>query len=187
MTKADILVYDTTLRDGAQGEMINFSAEDKLRIAHRLDDMGFHYIEGGWPGSNPKDVRFFELAKSAALKHARLAAFGSTRRPAFVRRHARTAGHPGCPNTGCDHLRQILGPPRQGSPGDDAGGKPGNDPGFRGVPQGPGREIVYDAEHFFDGFKRNRDYALQTVEAAFAAGSDVIVLCDTNGGTLPMR
>ncbi|MCG6536858.1 MAG: citramalate synthase, partial [Syntrophales bacterium LBB04] len=77
----DVLIYDTTLRDGTQGEQINFSAEEKLRIALRLDEMGIHYIEGGWPGSNPKDVRFFELAKAASFKNARLAAFGSTRKP----------------------------------------------------------------------------------------------------------
>ena len=84
MKSPDVFIYDTTLRDGTQGEQINFSAEEKLRIARRLDDMGFHYIEGGWPGSNPKDVRFFEMAKGHAFRHARLTAFGSTRQ----------AGHP---------------------------------------------------------------------------------------------
>src|SRR3989337_1513763 len=77
----DVLIYDTTLRDGTQGEQINFTAEEKLRIAQRLDDTGFHYIEGGWPGSNPKDMRFFELTKGVKFKHARLTAFGSTRKP----------------------------------------------------------------------------------------------------------
>ena len=81
MNSAEVLLYDTTLRDGTQGEQINFSAEEKLRIAQRLDDFGFHYIEGGWPGSNPKDARFFELAGRATFKNARLTAFGSTRRP----------------------------------------------------------------------------------------------------------
>ncbi|HPJ97827.1 MAG TPA: citramalate synthase, partial [Syntrophales bacterium] len=80
MATNDVLIYDTTLRDGTQGEQINFSAEEKLRIALRLDEMGFHYIEGGWPGSNPKDMRFFEMAKKARFKNARLTAFGSTRR-----------------------------------------------------------------------------------------------------------
>src|SRR5512138_2738363 len=81
MASTDVYIYDTTLRDGTQGEKINFSAEEKLRIARRLDDMGFHYIEGGWPGSNPKDVRFFEMAKGVTFKNARLTAFGSTRKP----------------------------------------------------------------------------------------------------------
>ena len=88
----EVLIYDTTLRDGTQGERVNFSAEEKLRIAQRLDEMGFHYIEGGWPGSNPKDMRFFELGKRMTFKHARLAAFGSTPGPISLLKSAKTSG-----------------------------------------------------------------------------------------------
>jgi 2-isopropylmalate synthase len=89
MKAKDIFIYDTTLRDGTQGERINFSAEEKLRIAQRLDEMGFHYIEGGWPGSNPKDIRFFEMAKGAAFQCARLTAFGSTHKPGILPENCR--------------------------------------------------------------------------------------------------
>ena len=117
MKSPDVIIYDTTLRDGTQGEQINFSAEEKLRIAHRLDDMGFHYIEGGWPGSNPKDVRFFEMAKEQPLRHARLTAFGSTRKPGIRPENCRNlrallkAG-----DAGRRHRRKELGPPRHGDP-----------------------------------------------------------------------
>lgn len=182
---AEVVIYDTTLRDGTQGEQINFSAEEKLRIALRLDDMGFHYIEGGWPASNPKDSRFFELAKTAKFQHARLAAFGSTRKP-----YERPQD---CPNlqaliaagtpvvtifgkTWDLHVIQILETTLQENLamiGDSVG-----------YLKSHGREVVYDAEHFFDGYKNNAAYARKTLEAALAAGADWIVLCDTNGGTL---
>ncbi len=182
----DVLIYDTTLRDGTQGEQINFSAEEKLRIAMRLDDMGFHYIEGGWPGSNPKDVRFFELAKTAPFRHARLAAFGSTRKP--------HTGPGNCPNLqallDADtqavaifgkawdlHVTQILETTLAE-----------NLAMIRDSVvylKSQGKEVVYDAEHFFDGYKQNPAYARKTVETALAGGADLIVLCDTNGGTLP--
>jgi 2-isopropylmalate synthase len=182
----DVLIYDTTLRDGTQGEQINFSAEEKLRIALRLDDMGFHYIEGGWPGSNPKDVRFFELAKTAPFRHARLTAFGSTRKA-----HTRPED---CPNLQALlnaetpavaifgkswdlHVMQILEVTLQENLAmirDSVA-----------YLKAQAREVVYDAEHFFDGYKKNPVYARKTVETALAAGADLIVLCDTNGGTLP--
>ena len=181
-----IFVYDTTLRDGTQGENISFSAEEKLKIALRLDDIGIHYIEGGWPGSNPKDLRFFELAKTARFKNARLAAFGCTRRP-------------GVPADADEKLQALI----------DCGagvvtifGKSW-DLHVTQVMENRleenlamirdtvawlrrnGREAVYDAEHFFDGFQHNRDYALQTIAAAAEGGADFVVLCDTNGGSLP--
>jgi 2-isopropylmalate synthase len=182
----DVLIYDTTLRDGTQGEQINFSAEEKLRIALRLDDLGFHYIEGGWPGSNPKDARFFELAKAASFRHARLAAFGSTRKP-----HVRPED---CPNlqallnaqtpvvaifgkTWDLHVIQIL----ETTPAENLAMIRDS----LAYLKSRGKEVVYDAEHFFDGYKKNPVYTRKTVEAALAGGADMIVLCDTNGGTLP--
>jgi len=182
----DILIYDTTLRDGTQGEQVNFTAEEKIRIAQRLDEMGFHYIEGGWPGSNPKDARFFELAKRTPFRQARLAAFGSTRRPDMAVE--------ACPNiqalldaetpavaifgkTWDLHVTEILEISLEE-----------NLAMIResvAYVKSKGREVIYDAEHFFDGYKYNPDYARQTIETALAAGADMIVLCDTNGGTLP--
>ncbi len=186
MATWDVLIYDTTLRDGTQGEQINFSAEEKLRIAQRLDDMGFHYIEGGWPGSNPKDIRFFELARDLEFKNARLAAFGSTRRPDTLPEE--------CPN-----LKALL---QAGTPAVTIFGKSWDlhVTEILGVSlkenllmiresvnylKSGGKEVIYDAEHFFDGYKNNPGYALKTIQAALSAGADMIVLCDTNGGTLP--
>ena len=179
-------MYDTTLRDGSQGEQINFTAEEKLRIAKRLDEMGFPYIEGGWPGSNPKDVRFFELAKGVKFQNARLTAFGSTRR-ADLRVEE-------CPNiqaliaaetpvvtvfgkTWDLHVTEIL----QISPEQNLA-MIGETVAYL---KEKGKEVIYDAEHFFDGYRRNPDYARRTVAAALTAGADWVVLCDTNGGTLP--
>ncbi len=181
-----IFVYDTTLRDGTQGENISFSAEEKLKIALRLDDIGIHYIEGGWPGSNPKDLRFFELAKTVRFKNARLAAFGCTRRP-------------GVPADADDKLQALI----ECGAGVVAIFGKSWDLHVTQVMENSleenlamirdtvaclrrnGREVVYDAEHFFDGFKHNRDYALQTLTAAAEGGADFVVLCDTNGGSLP--
>ena len=186
MNSADVLLYDTTLRDGTQGEQINFSAEEKLRIAQRLDDFGFHYIEGGWPGSNPKDARFFELAGRATFKNARLTAFGSTRRPdrkvekcpnltALLTAETPTVTIFG--KTWELHLIDIL--------------RISLDTNLAMIHDSieylkkKGKEVIYDAEHFFDGYKQNPEYAYKVVEVALAAGADTIVLCDTNGGTLP--
>ncbi len=185
MTATDVFIYDTTLRDGTQGEQINFTAEEKLRIAQRLDDIGFHYIEGGWPGSNPRDMRFFELAKVTPLKHARLAAFGSTRKP-FIKPED-------CPNLqailAADtptatifgkswdlHVREVLEIPLE-----ENIAMVGDTVAFL---KGKGKEVIFDAEHFFDGYKNNAPYALQVVEKAAAASADWIVLCDTNGGSM---
>jgi 2-isopropylmalate synthase len=185
-TMDPIFLYDTTLRDGTQGENITFSAEEKLSIAMRLDDIGVHYIEGGWPGSNPRDLQFFELAKKIEFKHARLTAFGSTRKPgALPNEDANlnallSAGTPTVTvfgkswdlhvelvmnNTLAENLAMIR---------DSVAYLKQN-----------GREVIYDAEHFFDGYKNNKDYALETLSAALEGGADFIVLCDTNGGTLP--
>lgn len=184
--ETDIIVYDTTLRDGTQGEQVNFSAEEKLRIARKLDELGFHYIEGGWPGSNPKDMRFFELARKVTFRNARLAAFGSTRksytRPEECANIAAliTAGTPTVTIFGKTwdlHVTEVLGIELEE-----------NISMIRDSIEylkSQGREVIYDAEHFFDGCKRNRSYARQTIRTAVEAGAEMIVLCDTNGGTLP--
>ena len=186
MTKNKVIIYDTTLRDGTQGEQTNFSAEEKLRIAQRLDDVHFHYIEGGWPGSNPKDVRFFEMAKNVKFKNSRLTAFGSTRRA-----HSKTES---CPN-----LKALI---KAGTPAAAIVGKSWDlhvaeilktdlDENLAMIAdsveylKSMGREVLFDAEHFFDGYKNNSRYTTKVVKTALAAGADFIVLCDTNGGSLP--
>jgi len=183
-----ILLYDTTLRDGTQGENINFSAEEKIRIAQRLDDLGIHYIEGGWPGSNPRDKQFFKLAKKARLKSARLAAFGSTRKPGVQPQDDQNLTELIKSDTTVItifgkswdlHVEQIMYNTL--------------DENLAMIQETVAylkqqdREIIYDAEHFFDGYKGNRDYAVQTVVAALKGGADAVVLCDTNGGTLPFE
>ena len=181
-----VKLFDTTLRDGSQGEKISFSVEDKLNIARRLDEFGIHYIEGGWPGSNPKDALFFERAREEKWEQASLVAFGSTCR----------AG-----NTAAEdkNLQMLLAAE---TPAISLFGKTWQLHAVRGLGVTPeenraliyesvhylkhhGREVIYDAEHFFDGYKDNPDYALFTLRAAFEGGADVLVLCDTNGGTLP--
>ncbi|MGD2185269.1 MAG: citramalate synthase [Desulfobacterales bacterium] len=183
-----IFLYDTTLRDGTQGENITFSAEEKLNIAMRLDDIGVHYIEGGWPGSNPRDVAFFDLAKRVEFKQARLAAFGSTRKPgtrpdednnltALLETETATVTIFG--KSWDLHVEEIMNNTLKENLamiGDSVSFLKQQD-----------REVIYDAEHFFDGYKNNKDYAMQTIAAAIRGGADFIVLCDTNGGTLPME
>jgi 2-isopropylmalate synthase len=186
MESWDVLIYDTTLRDGTQGEQINFSAEEKLRIAQRLDDLGFHYIEGGWPGSNPKDMRFFKMAKKISFRHARLTAFGSTRKP-------------GIRPENCPNLKAILATDTDtvaifGKSWDlhvDEILDISQDENLAMIHdsvdylKSKGKEVIYDAEHFFDGYKNNPCYASGSIKTAFQAGADMVVLCDTNGGTLP--
>ena len=186
MKSPEVIIYDTTLRDGTQGEQVNFSAEEKLRIAHRLDDMGFHYIEGGWPGSNPKAVRFFEMMKERSFRHARLTAFGSTRKPGVRPENCRNlrallkAGTPTVAIFGKSwdlHVTEILGIPLAENLEmirDSVAFLKARD-----------REVIFDAEHFFDGYRHRPAYALSTIKAAFDAGADRIVLCDTNGGAMP--
>jgi 2-isopropylmalate synthase len=183
-----ILLYDTTLRDGTQGENITFSADEKLNIAIRLDDIGIHYIEGGWPGSNPRDVAFFNLAKRVTFKHARLAAFGSTRKPGInpdqdnnlnALLEAETPAVTIFGKSWDLHVEKIMNNTLQ-----ENLSMINDSVAFL---KRHGREIIYDAEHFFDGYKNNRDYALESLAAALDGGADFIVLCDTNGGTLPFE
>jgi len=185
MTDKPITLYDTTLRDGTQGENITLSLADKLRIARMLDEYGMPYIEGGWPGSNPKDVEFFKAAKAMSWQTARLAAFGSTRhrsnRPGDDPnlRELVAAETPVVTIFGKSwllHVTEVLGATAAENLDMIADS-------VRFVVD-RGRESVYDAEHFFDGFKADREYALATLRAAREAGSRTLVLCDTNGGTL---
>lgn len=180
-----ILMYDTTLRDGTQGENINFSADEKLRVAKRLDDLGIHYIEGGWPGSNPRDIEFFELAQKETFKIAKITAFGSTRKPgispeddpnlaAILKSQTSAVAIFGkswplhvtkiMNNTLSENLNMIAD--------------------SIAYLKEKGLEVIYDAEHFFDGYKEDPDYAVETLKSALNAGAEYLVLCDTNGGSL---
>ncbi|HRP03933.1 MAG TPA: citramalate synthase, partial [Opitutaceae bacterium] len=179
MNKA-VKIYDTTLRDGTQGEGISFSVTDKLLIAEKLDQFGIDYIEGGFPGSNPRDITFFQEAKKLRLKHARLAAFGSTRRANTKPEEdaqLRTlieSGMPVCTIVGKTwllHVTEILRttPEENLAMIEDS---------IRHLTAN-GREVIYDAEHFFDGFKTDPDYALKTLAAALKGGAGNLSLCDT--------
>src|SRR5438477_3835931 len=179
-------IYDTTLRDGSQGLGISFSVLDKIRIAERLDQFGVHYIEGGWPGSNPKDIEFFDEAKRRRFRNARLAAFGATRRKGVQAadddqvRLLIDAATPVVTIVGKTwllHVKEVL--------------QTTSDENLAMIEdtvrhlKRQGRFVVYDAEHSFDGYKDEPEYALATLEAAERGGADVIVLCDTNGGSIP--
>jgi 2-isopropylmalate synthase len=181
-----IFIYDTTLRDGTQGEGISLSCNDKLKIAQKLDEFGAHYIEGGWPGSNPKDAEFFTRQHELNLKHAKIAAFGSTRYK----------------NTTCDQDANIQALVEANTPVVTLVGKSWDLHVHHILETDPeenlemisesvayfkerGKEVIYDAEHFFDGYKANPEYALLTVQAAVKSQADCIVLCDTNGGSTP--
>lgn len=181
-----IWIYDTTLRDGAQREGISLSLEDKLRIARQLDDLGIPFIEGGWPGANPKDVQFFWKLKEEPLKQAEVVAFCSTRRPNMSAAEDRmlqailTAGTRWVTIFGKSwdlHVTEGL--------------KTSLEENLAMIRdtieylRSQGRRVIYDAEHWFDGYKANREYALKTLRAAKDAGAEWLVLCDTNGGTLP--
>jgi 2-isopropylmalate synthase len=181
----EIRIYDTTLRDGTQGEQISFSAEEKLRIAKRLAELGIDYIEGGWPGSNPRDMRFFQLAKNLRLGNSSITAFGSTRRPGISPK--RDDNLKGLLDAGTQsltifgkswdlHVTEILGislKKNLSMIGDSIA-----------YLKSMGKDVFYDAEHFFDGYKANQDYCLETIRAALSGGADSIVLCDTNGGSM---
>jgi 2-isopropylmalate synthase len=181
-----IEIYDTTLRDGAQAEDVWFSVEDKVRVAQKLDELGVHFIEGGWPGANPKDVDFFRIAKTIPFKNAKLVAFGSTRRASNSVQQDPTlralleAGTPYVTLFGKSwtlHVTDALGISLKKNLElvEDS-------IAFLKTHK---RRVFYDAEHFFDGYKANPDYALSTLEKAAAAGAERIILCDTNGGTMP--
>ena len=181
-----IYLYDTTLRDGTQGEDVSFSAEDKIKIAKRLDAFGVSYIEGGWPGSNPKDMEFFERARTTSFTQAKITAFGSTRRaknPVEQDSNIRALLDAQTPvvtifgKTWLLHVQQALqiSPEQNLTIISDS----------VAYLKKHGKEVIYDAEHFFDGYKHDKAYALQTLAAAAKAGAEVLVLCDTNGGTLP--
>ncbi len=179
-------IYDTTLRDGSQGEGISFSVEDKIKIALKLDKMGFHYIEGGWPGSNPKDMEFFRKIAGHHLNCSRITAFGSTRKPGSQAREdvslnsildagVQVATLVG--KTWDFHVTHALNTTLEE-----------NLAMIResvAYLRSKGLEVVYDAEHFFDGLKANPEYALATLAAAAEGGANTLVLCDTNGGSLP--
>ncbi len=181
-----ILIYDTTLRDGTQGENINFSAEEKVRIARKLDEIGIQYIEGGWPGSNNRDVRFFELARDEKFEQTRITAFGSTRKPGISANDdpnlqalidSQTPAVAIFGKSWPLHVESIMGNTREENLAmisDSVSHLKSHD-----------REVVYDAEHFFDGYKDDAEYAARTLLCAAEAGADFLVLCDTNGGTLP--
>jgi len=179
-------IYDTTLRDGAQAEDVSFSAEDKVRIAQKLDELGVHFIEGGWPGANPKDVDFFQMIKTTPLVHAEVIAFGSTRKAsnpvrkdpnlqALLRAETNIITLFG--KTWSLHVTDALGISLAKNLeliGDSVA-----------YLRSKGRRVFYDAEHFFDGYKTNPEYALATIRKAVEAGAERVILCDTNGGTMP--
>ncbi len=180
-----IQIFDTTLRDGSQGEGVTLSSNDKVRVVEALDEFGVHYIEGGWPGSNPKDIEFFKRIKDVRLKTSKIAAFGSTRRA----------------DNSADEDPNLNAIIETGTPVATIFGKSWDlhvSDALRISPEQnldiiedtcrylkeKGKEVIYDAEHFFDGYKANPSYALQTIVAAQHGGADIIVLADTNGGTL---
>jgi 2-isopropylmalate synthase len=183
---SQIWLYDTTLRDGTQREGLSVSIEDKLRIARRLDQLGIPFIEGGWPGANPKDVQFFWQMQEDPLKQAEIVAFCSTRRP-----NTEAATEPMLQSilSAGTHWVTIFG--KSWDLHVTEGLKTTLEENLAMIRdtieyfRSHGRRVIYDAEHWFDGYKHNRDYALQTLEAAIASGAEWLVLCDTNGGTLP--
>ena len=181
-----VQLYDTTLRDGAQKEGVSFSVVDKISIARKLDELGIHFIEGGWPGSNPKDVEFFARAQSLTLSHSQLVAFGSTRRvktkaendanlQALADAGVKTIAIVG--KSSEMQVAKVLETTLEENLGMIADSI--------GYLKAKGITVFFDAEHFFDGFKANPNYALRTLEAAAEAGADCLVLCDTNGGSMP--
>ena len=182
--KKTLALYDTTLRDGTQGSGMTLSVEDKVQAAIKLDELRFDYIEGGWPGSNPKDIEFFQRIQQVPMKHAKIAAFGSTCKkdtPAENDANLRLLVESNTPavtifgKTSPFQVKEAL----QTTPEENLR-MIGDSVGFL---KKNGREVIYDAEHFFDGFEEDRAYALCTLRAAFANGASYLVMCDTNGGT----
>jgi len=185
MQRSAVKLFDTTLRDGSQSENISFSLEDKLHIAKKLDEFGIHYIEGGWPGSNPKDVLFFKKAKEIKFKQARIVAFGSTKHAKnkveedpniLALLEAETPAVSVFGKTWVFHVEKALRVTKQQNLDmirESVEFLKAND-----------KEVIFDAEHFFDGYKDDPEYAIEALKVAEKAGADVLVLCDTNGGTL---
>ena len=179
-------IYDTTLRDGAQAEDVSFSAEDKVRVAQQLDELGVQFIEGGWPGANPKDIEFFRMIKETPLRHATVVAFGSTRK----------ASNPVQKDPNLQALLDaetkiitLFGKSWSLHVTDALGISLATNLELISDSlthlRSKGRRVFYDAEHFFDGYKTNPDYALETIRRAVTAGAERVILCDTNGGTMP--
>jgi len=181
-----IEIYDTTLRDGSQAEDVSFSVEDKLRIALKLDELGVHFIEGGWPGANPKDIEFFQMIKATPLQQAKIVAFGSTRKAKNSAKDDPTLEALLSAETDIvtvfgkswtlhvtEALETTLAINLELIEDSIA------------FLRSRGRQVFYDAEHFFDGYKTDPTYALKTIDAAIQAGAERIILCDTNGGTMP--
>lgn len=186
--KKVIQIYDTTLRDGSQSEGISFSVQDKIQIAKKLDDLGVPFIEGGWPGANPKDIAFFDAVKKEKFKHAQIVAFGSTRKA-----HTKASEDENLKGLLASdtktitifgkswdlHVREVF--------------KVELEENLRMIQdsvkylKSKGRDVIYDAEHFFDGYASNPEYAVKAIRTAMEAGASVLVLCDTNGGTMPSR
>ncbi|MEI6186376.1 MAG: citramalate synthase, partial [Dehalococcoidia bacterium] len=179
-------IYDTTLRDGAQQEGISFTVADKLKIAQKLDELGIQYIEGGWPGANPKDTQFFARAKGLKFKNAVLVAFGSTRR--VDTKASDDAGLQALAQSGA-RAANIVGKAWDVQVKRVLETSLGNNLAIIeesvAYLKSKGMTVFFDAEHFFDGFKSNPAYALAALSAAARGGADCLVLCDTNGGTLP--
>ncbi|MDH3771119.1 MAG: citramalate synthase, partial [Nitrospirota bacterium] len=188
MTKQNstIEIYDTTLRDGSQAEDVSFSVEDKVRITIKLDELGVHFIEGGWPGANPKDIEFFQIIKATPLQQAKIVAFGSTRKAKNSAKDDPTLEALLSAETDVVtvfgkswtlHVTEALETTLETNLeliGDSIA-----------FLRSKGRQVFYDAEHFFDGYKTDPTYALKTIESAVKAGAERIILCDTNGGTMP--
>ncbi|MBX3137762.1 citramalate synthase, partial [Candidatus Obscuribacterales bacterium] len=183
-----VVLYDTTLRDGAQRKGISFSLEDKLKITKLLDDFGVSYIEGGWPGSNPKDFEYFQRVKSMRLKHARVVAFGSTRKAGVTAAEDQNTARLLEAGTDCvalvgksssKHVLKVL--------------RTTLEENLEMIKdsisylKSHGKEVIFDAEHYFDGFEEDQEYSLKALLAAQEAGADWLVLCDTNGRHIPSR
>ncbi len=184
----NVLIYDTTLRDGAQTEGISFSVKEKIKIAQMLDHLGVHYIEGGWPGANQKETEFFQVIKKYPLKKAKIVAFGSTRRakhkvendPSFLELLKAETQIVCIFGKSWDlHVHEAL------NISENENLELIHD--SVSYLKSKGKEVIYDAEHFFDGYRSNPDYALKTIATAQNSGADTIVLCDTNGGMLPFE
>lgn len=186
LEQRSVSIFDSTLRDGAQGQGISFSLQDKIKIVKVLDDMGITYIEAGNPGSNPKDMEFFKQIKNIELKNSKIAAFGSTRRPGIKVEEDKNLINLLSADT---KVTVIFGKSWDFQVTDIL--KTTLEENLHMIKDtikylhDKEKEVIFDAEHFFDGYKENRDYALETIKVAEQAGASTIVLCDTNGGTLP--